>query len=337
MRLVALLFILLWSSPAFGSSFFGEDSVLEVTLRGPFTSLFKKKRTREELPFSLEVDEARIDVAVRIRGHSRLSVCSFPPLRLNFTAAGPDGTAFEGEDKLKLVTHCRSGDRKMQDSVLNEYVAYRIFNVISNHSYRVRLLRIQYEDTDGKQRKLENPHYGFLIESDDGLARRLAGTVAELEAIRFSALDLEQTARLNVFQYLIGNTDWSLVTPVDETTCCHNLDLLDVDDALVPVPYDFDLAGLTRVKYRRTLSASKLREYSGYCRTPDDALGQAIDHIQTLRDDILAMARDVPALENDSRERRIAFVADYFDEAADKSSLLADFERNCIGSTSKGQ
>jgi hypothetical protein len=260
-------------------------------------------------------------------------VCPFPPLRLNFTASGPDGTAFAGEDKLKLVTHCKNGNEKTQTSVLNEFMAYRIFNLISDQSYRVRLLRIRYEDTEGKQRRLDEPHYGFLIESDDGLARRLEGTVVKVEAIRFSKLDIQQVARLTVFHYLIGNKDWSFVMADSDDICCHNIDLLDVDNTLVPIPYDFDLAALTRAKYRSggKLNQSTRREYVGYCKTTADTLDQAIDLTQSLKDDILNTVLDVPAMDDDARERRAKFIADYFEEAVGKASLLDRFERDCIG------
>jgi hypothetical protein len=333
MKNIVLILVLLTTSPTFGSSLFDENSTLEVTISGPLSTLIRHKRNREQYPFSITVDDASIDVAVRVRGHSRVVVCRFPPLRLNFTASGPDGTVFAGEDKLKLVTHCQNGNEMSQDSVLNEFTAYRIFNLISDRSYRVRLLRIRYEDTDGKQRKLEEPHYGFLIESDEGLARRLGGNVAKVEAIRYGSLDMQQTARLNIFQYLIGNRDWSFVAGDNDNACCHNIDLLEVDNSLLPIPYDFDLAALTRARYRSgdRMKQSTRREYSGYCRTPPDTLDHAIDNIQPLMDEILNTALGVPALDNDSRERRAAFIAAYFDEAVDKASLLANFERKCIG------
>lgn len=333
LRQFILIIALLTTPPASGSALFDDDSILEVTLKGPLSTLIEDKRNREENPFTLVVDGASLNVAVRVRGNSRVSTCRFPPLRLNFTASGLDETPFAGEDKLKLVTHCQNGSNDAQDSVLNEFIAYRIFNLISDRSYRVRLLRVRYQDSDGKQRKLEEPHYGFLVESDESLARRHGGAVAKVEAILFSKLDIEQTARLNVFQYLIGNRDWSFVTADSDDACCHNIDLLEIESALVPVPYDFDLAALTGAKYRarRELNQSNKREYSGYCRTPRDMLDQAIDHIQLLRDDILSAAMHAPTLDDNTQERRAKFIAGYFEEAAEKAALLSRFERNCIG------
>ena len=334
MRVALLSFVLFATSPAVGSSLFDDRSILEVTLSGPLSSIIRQKPDREEFPFTLAVDGSSFDVSVRLRGNSRVELCRFPPLRLKFRGSGHDGTPFAGQDKLKLVTHCQNGSDSSQDSALNEFAAYRIFNLVSDRSYRVRLLRIHYKDSDDRQRKLEEPHYGFLIESDEELANRLGGTVADVKSIRFGSLDIQQSARMSVFQYVIGNRDWSFVASENDDTCCHNLDLLEVDNKLVPIPYDFDLAALTRPRYRNRpgLNYSDRRKYSGYCRSPVDALDEALTHVQVLKEQISAAVLDVPSLSTDAGTRRATFVAAFFEEAVNKADLLARFERNCVGS-----
>jgi hypothetical protein len=324
---------LLAAVPATGSTLFEDQAVLDVTLAGPLTTVIDQKQDRDEHPFRIDIGGNSYDVAVRVRGNSRVTACAFPPLRLNFHKSDLDNTPLDGEDKLKLVTHCSNGSERGQDSVLNEFAAYRIFNEMSAWSYRVRLLRIRYEDTDGKQRKLDEPHYGFLIESNEQLANRLDGAPAEVEGVVFSSLDTQQTARLSVFQYLIGNRDWSFVTAESDDSCCHNIDLFRVDGALVPVPYDFDLAALTRAKYRAgaRMAQSHGREYSGYCRQPEESLVLALDHVQALRDDIVAAAEGVPSLGKRAGKRRVDFVRAYFEEADDRERLLTRFQRDCIG------
>lgn len=330
---VVIFLALLVIPPAQGSPLFDDDSILDVTLTGPLTTVFSHKRTREEHPFTLAIGDTTTDVAVRMRGNSRVELCRFPPLRLDFSTAASSHALFADQHGLKLVTHCQNGNEQFQDSLLNEFTAYRLFNLISDRSYRVRLLRIRYKDTDHKQKGLEQPHFGFLIESDNGLARRLDGSVDKVKGVRFSTLDALQMARLNVFQYLIGNTDWSLVRADNDDNCCHNLDLLNIDGSVVPIPYDFDLAALTRANYRSDvqLNQSRRREYAGYCKTPAEALDQAVDQIQRMKEQILATAQQVPALDEDTWDRRKAFVAGYFEEALDKPALLAKFRRHCIG------
>lgn len=332
MKNIVPFLLLLAVAPATGSALFDQDSVLEATLRGPLSTVIADDDDRNEQAFQFSIDDRTFNVAVRVRGNSRVVACAFPPLRLNFRASELDGTLFEGADKLKLVTHCRNGSKRMQDGVLNEYAAYRAFNTITDRSYRVRLLRLRYDDTDGKQRNLDENHFGFLIESDDQIADRLGGEVASIPALRFSELDMAQTARMSVFQYLIGNKDWSFVAAENDEICCHNLDLVRVEGRLVPIPYDFDLAAMTRAGYRISgLNVSKRREYSGYCRTSAEALAVAVDHIHEREPQILEAVADVPAIDEKSRERRLDFVRGYFDEAQDRTALLKKFERRCGG------
>lgn len=312
---------------------FDDDAVLDVVLSGPLSSVIADKRDREEQPFSLTIDGDTYDVAVRIRGNSRVVACPFPPLRLNFKTSELDGTVLEGEDKLKLVTHCRDGSEQAEDSLLNEFAAYRAFNEISLYAYRVRLLRIRYDDTEKESDEDSEPRYGFLIESDSGLARRLGGEVVETPGVVFSNLDALHTARLSIFQYLIGNTDWSFVSAENDDECCHNIDLLRVDGNLVAVPYDFDLAAMTRARYRRgaQLNQSKRREYVGYCRTDQDALTRSLEEIVAAKEAIVAAVSDVPAVSPRSHGRRVDFTEEFFEEASDDRRLLASFDKSCIG------
>ena len=135
-----------------------------------------------------------------------------------------------------------------------------------------------------------------------------------------------------MFQYLIGNKDWSLVRAEYDETCCHNVDLIRAGDVLLPIPYDFDLAALTRASYPSSgLNLSTRREYVGYCRTPSAALADAVDHVHGLKAEIAALTQHVPVLSERARERRAKFSAGYFEEADDGNRLLEKFARRCIG------
>ena len=155
-----------------------------------------------------------------------------------------------------------------------------------------------------------------------------------MEGVRFGDLDPQQTARMTVFQYLIGNKDWSFVTAHNDNRCCHNVDLLEIGTALYPLPYDFDLAALTRASYpgRGDLNVSKSRTYTGYCKTPQESLEMAVEHVQQLRQPILDTILQLPALEPAAAQRRASFAETFFEEATDRSGMLAKFDRDCIGS-----
>ncbi|MCJ7592585.1 MAG: hypothetical protein MUO51_14665, partial [Woeseiaceae bacterium] len=145
-KLPALVLIALFSQVA-ASPLFEDDAVLEISIVGPLSSLIDEKKNREELPFVLRANDNEFPIKVRVRGKSRMRVCDFPPLRINFSDDTTKQTVFADQDKLKLVTHCRNGASDQAD-VLKEYAAYRIFNLISDVSYKVRLARITYSDTD---------------------------------------------------------------------------------------------------------------------------------------------------------------------------------------------
>ncbi len=136
--LLALLCIAVHS---IASPLFDDNAVIDVELIGPIGSLIKKKDDSTEVPFVLKANAVEQQVQIRVRGKSRLRLCKFPPLRLNFSDSDTEQTVFAGQDKIKLVTHCRSNDASQVDA-LQEYAVYRIFNIISDISYRVRLLHI---------------------------------------------------------------------------------------------------------------------------------------------------------------------------------------------------
>lgn len=141
MRKLFPVVILTIASHAGASPLFDDDAAIDVELTGPVSTLIRKKKDRIEQPFLLRANGVEHEIRVRVRGKSRLRVCDFPPLRLNFSGQETSGTVFAGQEELKLVTHCRNRATAQTDA-LQEYSAYRIFNLLSDVSYKVRLLRI---------------------------------------------------------------------------------------------------------------------------------------------------------------------------------------------------
>ena len=333
--LALVLVVVCVSAPARASGLFADDEVLELRLKGPLGTLVANKEVREDYPFALEVDGRGIAIDVRVRGNSRIQFCEFPPLRLSFDATAA-GSIFEGQDKLKLVTHCRHRNDRAENNVLDEYAAYRVFNALTPRSYRVRLARIHYEDTTGELDEREKRYYGFLIESDVELAQRMAGEAAHVEGATYTRLDAVQVARMFVFQFLIGNLDYSLVTAENDEFCCHNVDLFRADNRLYPVPYDFDLSGLVNPAYakpNRDFGQRRVtqRRYVGYCSSDIATVAEALDYVTGLRDEILAVVASVPALGKRYADSRQRYIEDFFEAAARPQKLLKQFGRDCIG------
>ena len=331
MRWLAVL-LLLASAAGLASPLFEDDEVLEITLTGPLSTVIKDTEDRNEYSFKLTVAGSAIDVDVRVRGLSRVRVCKFPPLRFDFSSRDTADTVFSGQNKLKLVTHCK-GAADYEQNVLEEYATYRIFNVLSNVSFRVRLARIRYLDT-ADPGGTDLVRHAFFIESKEAMAERNAGTLINSRRVTKNYLDPTQTALAYIFQYLIGNTDWSLVRAFDEDTCCHNGLLLGIEGRHFYVPYDFDLAGLVNARYAKPDPSLRIkrvtkRRYRGYCM-PREALRKALKAVLGHRDDILRVIEDLPHLSEKDIESGARYLEGFFEAAANEDKLLGQFESRCL-------
>lgn len=311
---------------------FSDDSILEIELHGPVASTIRDDDDREERPFELRYANHVIPVKVRVRGKSRVDYCRFPPLRLNVPDSAT-GTMFSGMGKMKLVTHCRDRDSD-EENVLEEFAAYRIFALLSDFSLRARLVRIKYVDTARpKVKPIER--YAFLLEPEDVLAERLAGTPANSPNVIKGRLNLTQAADVFVFQYLISNTDWSLVTALEETYCCHNGELLTIHGQDYIVPYDFDQSGLVNPGYARPSPGTKqrnvrMRRYRGYCFDGLN-LPAAIERATERRGDIESLIRSLPFSHERTVSGHIEYLGRFFAEAGSPAELVAKFQKQCIG------
>ncbi|MDH4071785.1 MAG: hypothetical protein OEV41_01625 [Gammaproteobacteria bacterium] len=330
-KAIRVLLLLLASGPLSASPLFESEAVLEVQIEGPFGRFIDERYDREELPFVLRTDGEEYAVGLRSRGKSRMRACTFPPIRLDFDAAAVSGTLFEGQDKLKLVTHCLGGPSG-QANVMEEYSAYKVFNLLSDTSYRVRPLKVTYTDTDGEHEELVSN--AFLLESDVELAARVGGSVVQLAGVRKSMLNRDQAAIVYIFQYLIANTDWSLIASAGEEYCCHNGGLVGRDGELYYVPFDFDLSGLVDARYAKpdpSLRITKVtsRYYRGYCIEPESLAG-ALASINAKQAEILAVFDSIPGLGEKDANSAKRFLDRFFREAENEKKLVTRFERSCV-------
>jgi hypothetical protein len=316
-----------------GRPLFADDAVIELSLEGPLKATFADREVRQPRPFSLRMGAADVPVQVQVRGKSRTRICAFAPLRLDFGPDGAAGTVFAGQGRLKLVLPCHDSDPAEGD-VLEEYAAYRIFNLLSDLSYRVRLAHIRFVDTDEPDAGPLMVRHAFLLESDGELSARAGLPEARMPAVRRSELAADQAALVFIFQYLVGNTDWSLVAAKGEDLCCHNLRLFGAAPPLYAVPYDFDLVGLVNARYAKPDPSLKIRDvrrrrYRGYCIDPG-ALEAALAHIRARQDVILAVSRSLPLLDESQLEAQARYLESYFEQAGDAPQLLEQFVEQCL-------
>ena len=307
---------------------FADDQAVALTLEGPLTSTFSDRDAREERPFVVHVESdgsGGIPLEVRVRGKSRAAICKLAPLRLDFEGRSITSTLFAGQDKPKLVLPCHDSSRAERD-LLEEYLAYRLFNLLSDASYRVRLLQLRLVDTESRGGKPMMERYAFLLESHDELAGRIGRASAAMPAVRRSELEPDQAALVFVFEYLIGNTDWSLVATEGETDCCHNLRLFGEQPPFV--------AGLVNARYAEpdpslNLRSVTQRRYRGYCIDPE-ALGPALDRIVSMQEEILQLPHSLPVLSPRQIEGNVRFLEGFFERAEERESLLARFQDPCL-------
>lgn len=272
---------------------------MAVELHLPLTQLRKIKADDEEteLAGTLQTaDGVSLTVRIRPRGKSRRKECDFPPLWLDFKKKQLDGTIWAGQNKLKLVTHCSKKFAK-REYLATEMFVYRLLNLFTDNSFRVRALEITYVDTD---RERQEKYSGFVIEHKKALATRLRGDLMETSSLKLSQLDAEYASFVSLFAYFIGNTDFSL-RQGPGGDCCHNAVPLKVGDLVFTIPYDFDAAGLVDPPYAAPAPNLSIRRvtqrlYRGYCEH-NDLLDTAIENFSSRRVDVQTLIdgfNDIP-------------------------------------------
>jgi hypothetical protein len=231
----------------------------------------------------------------------------------------------EGQDKLKLVTHCREQEFHEQN-VVEELLAYRIYNELTDVGFRVQLAFITYLDTSGRNRPLSR--LGFLIEDEDKMAARLGGQMLEVAQAAPDQFHQRQAGIMYLFQYMIGNTDWSMVA-------FHNVKVTHIGMEYFPIPYDFDFSGLVNAPYAGPNPAlahlhSSVRErlYRGFCSDRID-FDEIFGLYQEKREAILEMIRTQPGFSQRSVSTAVRYVEDFYRELDNPERFKAMIRQQC--------
>lgn len=314
-------------------SLFRSAEPLPFTLAADFKALSKDRQvdSPKRFPGVLTVTGERgqpvaIPVQLGTRGNLRLNprACSFVPLRVEFSKAAAKGTAFERQGALKLVTHCQNSG-EYEQYVLGESLAYKIANLLTPASFRIRVARATY--VDSATGKALTTRWAIFIEDQDDVARRMQGRIAPLEERLFRNLDQRSLLRLSVFQVLIGNTDFSI-------HALHNVRLVqDPEGVLRPVAYDFDSSGLVSPPYaapdsRLRISSVRDRRYRGPC-LPVEQLEPTLAEFRAKKAEILALYDAEAALTSTHREAAKHYLKDFFDIIASEKRTKFLFVDRC--------
>ena len=332
-RLTALTALPPDSQPLFES-----NDVLHVTLEMDIHTVTRDiGEDREEHPATLSYTDEDgelvvLEATVRTRGKFRRDWrnCDFPPLKIDLKKHRfPDdqlaGTLFENQNELKLVCHCRNDVEEYQQFVLKEYVAYRIYQMLTDLSYSVRLASVTYADVDGRRPPFTR--YAFFIEDEEKMAARNGAVVLDSLGVRQMDLDDQYSTLFSFFQYFIGNCDWKV-------SALHNVTLLRQGVRYpIAVPYDFDWAGVVDPPYAvppAALGTGDVRErvFISPCRTAYD-IERTIEILQERKEAIYALYSDLSALDEHARSRCLEYLEEFYDLIGDPDEVRRTFHRSC--------
>ncbi len=322
---------------------FASHDLLEFTIEAPFKEIFKERGQESEYhPAVLRYEDetgapVSIDFKVKTRGKFRLkkSTCNFPPIRLNFPKKAVGNTIFAEQDGMKLVTHCQNKRDEYEQYVLMEYLVYRTYNLLTDLSLRVRLAKITYIDTEENDDPITK--HAFLIEHDDMLAARSRWEHLEVPyGIPQDFMDPEQISVVDVFNYMIGNTDFSaFMPPPDDDECCHNVKLYGtMAGPVLPVPYDFDFSGIVDARYAKPAESLRLRNvrqrlFRGLCQAGRETVDRAVAIFQEKKDDIYALYQEQEGLDEKRREKAIEYLDDFYKVVDDPKKVTREFVEDC--------
>lgn len=332
-NLFTILLIMLIPGRGFAQQvgLFDSEEILKITLTGELKNLFKDRNDEPEYsPVQLTYTETtgekiNIPLKVKQRGNFRRlkENCSFPPLMLNFADKNTTQTIFNGQDKLKLVMPCR-GD----EYVLQEFYAYKLYNLVSPKSFRVRLLEVILDDPTLKERE-RKPFYGFLLEEEEQMAKRNNMISIKTKLLRPEVMQREDFLNMAVFNYLIGNTDWSVQYR-------QNIKFIAKDSLSLPitVPYDFDHAGIVRAPYAKPAEELQMRStlqrrYRGYCLEDLENFRNVIAKYDILKDDIYGLYSSSSLLDEKYVQKTIKYLDEFYATLHDPKKLSKEFQYPC--------
>lgn len=268
-----------------------------------------------------------IPLQVKTRGIWRLTQCDFPPIRLDFKKSTVKHSLLAKLDKPKLVTHCRDNE-DYEQYVLQELQLYRVYNLLTKYSHRVRLARVTYADSGTG--KVVATRYAFLQEQPEALAHRVGGLLVKEKGGGPADLEPSAAAIFGVFQYMIGNTDWAV-------SALHNVELIGTDLGYVPVAYDFDFSGAVNTRYATvdpSLPIKRVRDriYRGYC-LPEETYQPTFDLFKAKKDSIYALYKDPIGrlLLGDRAKETLEYFDDFYATIGNPRDARREIISRCIG------
>ncbi len=307
---------------------FEADSMLELTMTVNLDALCRPSEDPDcdYVPSTFQYrdssgEEQTVPISIRRRDGWRAlhTNCQVPTLFVRFTAEDASGTPFENQTTLALTSHCGKGlvpdnvesptlPDHFERYVINEYLGYRLYNLVTDASLKTRLVRMTYVDPDNA--RLSFTRDAFFSEHFAALAERLETRLLPQGSFNPAQLDQPAADQMALFQFMIGNTDWSIAQQ-------ENIILLEgVDGRQIPVLFDLDLSGLVNAHYATPapglpIKAVTQRYFMGECRENTD-WEALFAKFEGLRSAILTELSGTPGLGRGDRRMTGVFLDEFF-------------------------
>ena len=309
--------------------FFNDTSVINATIIANTSKLFRPNKKGLILPANFVIKltdgtDINDEIQLEVRGNMRHSYCYVPPLKLIFK--NKQSSILSSLKSLKLVNECKLNDLYDQ-YLLREFIIYKMYNLITDMSFRVRLLNVNFEDSAGKKKPILI--HAFLIEDIKQLAKRNDCKESKIKNLGAKFTDRQQMTIVGIFQFMIGNTDWAV-------SANHNIKLIDREAEPVKkifvVPYDFDYSGLVNTDYAipsEYIGTDNVRErvYRGYSRTMEE-LNEVISVFKNKKEELYGLINNFNLLNGASKHYMIGYLNEFYKVINNPTDIKLNFIDN---------
>jgi len=314
------------------SGLFDSNELLQISLKFDITQYRRKRSDKDYLDalltyYTSNKDSTVKEIKVRSRGVYRREYCDFPPLLLNFKMKDSSRGEFYHIDKLKMVTQCKPANEEI---LLKEYLIYKLYNVLTDYSFNVRLLRVNYINTFKKSKPVRE--YAFVIEPKDLLGSRINSVEVRTANLTQKDIKPDMMDRMAIFNYMNGNPDWSV--PIQHNILIMSQPASKRPDLGIIVPFDFDFAGLVNTNYAvpfEGLRIKSVREriYLGICRE-EIVYIKALSEFLEKKEAFYKVINEFPYLNEKSKKDMISFLDEFYRDFDKRNTLAKKLLFDCI-------
>ncbi|HEU5365585.1 MAG TPA: hypothetical protein VFU62_08635 [Hanamia sp.] len=310
-------------------NFFEDTSIIHATILTDMGKIFRKKeKPGLEFPANFSItlpDGSTIQepIILTVRGHFRREKCFLPPLLIDFK--DKKTSVLKPLGSLKLVSQCYTSEIGTR-YLLSEYLLYKIYNLLTDISFRVRLLNLKLADSSGKKKPITE--YAFLMENIKNVAKRNNCVYIKAKIDPRNTNNYQMTMAA-IFEYMIGNTDFGVFVN-------HNTRLLlSKTDSLhkpLVVPYDFDFSGFVNTNYsipdpNLEISDVRTRLYRGFPE-PIQVINEVVDIFKKQKDSIYALIKNFDLLPVKSKNELTSYLDDFFKLINNPAKVKETFIQN---------